>query len=126
MAVTPEFHTTNVVRSKDELRPPPGDKPPPTRKYKAVVFYMLSADTLNLLVPHSGCSPVDMYAQYVSIQKNISLPKDQLHQIDASGSGQQCSRIGLHPSMKVVADLYTDGEAADFANTGLLFQPTTL
>ena len=127
MAITPEFHTTNVVRSKDELRSQPGDVPPPTREYKAIVYYMLSggADTFNLLVPHSGCSPVDMFAQYVSIRKNISLTKDQLHQIDASGSGQQCSSFGVHPSMKVLADLYTDRDAAFFANTGVLFQPST-
>ena len=122
MVATPEFHTTNVIRTKTERRPSTADAEPPTKEYKAVVMFFLAggADTFNLLVPHT-CSP-NMYSQYSMIRENISLPKGDLRQIDASG--QVCSKFGLHPSLAAVQDLYNAGEASFLANTGVLFKPS--
>uniref|UniRef100_A0A7S4JHS0 DUF1501 domain-containing protein n=1 Tax=Paramoeba aestuarina TaxID=180227 RepID=A0A7S4JHS0_9EUKA len=123
LVAAPEFHVTNIVRPTSVDRPQPAALEPATEPYKAIVYFMLAggADTYNLLVPHT-CSP-DMYSQYAAIRKNISLPRDSLHQISATG--QVCSTFGLHPRLEILKELYDDGDAAFFANTGVLFEYST-
>jgi hypothetical protein len=55
--VTPEFHTTGIVREKESIRPLPKVNEKTCTPYKAVVHLSLygGMDSFNLLVPHSGC-----------------------------------------------------------------------
>jgi hypothetical protein len=55
--ITPEFHTTGLVREKESIRPLPKANEKTCKPYKAVVHLLLygGMDSFNLLVPYSGC-----------------------------------------------------------------------
>ena len=55
--IAPEFHATNAPQHTEATRPPPADKPPPTRPYKAIVMVFLGGgmDSFNLVVPLAQC-----------------------------------------------------------------------
>lgn len=138
------FHPSENTRG-DSTEPRRADKP-----YKAIVYVFLNggADTFvsfhchcvplhsithvphgsivlqkNLLVPHSGCVEKDLYIQYNITRGNLTIPKDALHLIDAAD--QPCETFGLHPNLAFLQQLYQDGDASFFANTGLLYEPST-
>ncbi|KAL7523866.1 hypothetical protein ACHAWF_000707, partial [Thalassiosira exigua] len=55
----------------------------------------------------------------------LSIPKSSLASINATGSGQDCTEFGVNPNFGVLADLYNQGQASFFANTGVLARPIT-
>ncbi len=126
IVTTPEFHSTRVVTPL-KLRPNMIIPAPSGAPYKAVVFVNLEGgmDSYNVLMPHSGCSGTDLYAQYAEIRGELALLKSDLLQIDASTSAQPCSTFGLHPNLGVIQQLYNDGDLAFLANTGVLQQYVT-
>jgi len=117
---SPEFHGTSIPLTTSTPRPQLPDPSPPQEPYKAVIHFMLSGgmDSYQLLVPHSGCTGTDMYAQYADIRGSIALPKSSLNQI--STTGQICSTFGLHPNFPFLRDLYDSGDALFVANAGVM------
>ena len=99
MVTAPEFHSTNVVTADSSPRSEVDTPPASTRPYKAVVFLNLNGgcDSFNLLIPHSGCIGKDMYEHYKSVRGGLSVPKNDLLHIDASGSESRSSTSA--PSM---------------------------
>ena len=63
-----------------------------------------------------------MYAESSNVRTVLALEKDSLLQIDASGSGQPCSRFGLHPNLQALQTLYNDGDLLFASNVGVLQQ----
>ncbi len=55
--LTPEFHSTGIVRELTSHRPLPAKNRKTCKPYKAVVHLMLygGVDSYNILVPYSGC-----------------------------------------------------------------------
>ena len=122
---SPEFHSTNMVQFSGEKRPVPEPSAPTTRPYKHVTYLFLNGgvDSFNMLVPHSGCTGKDMYAEYNTVRGEVALPKAQL--LPISTTGQVCSTFGIHPSLPILKSLYDAGDALFSANTGVLFEPVT-
>ncbi|KAL7546828.1 hypothetical protein ACHAWF_010160, partial [Thalassiosira exigua] len=54
-----------------------------------------------------------------------AIPKSSLASINATGSGQDCAEFGVNPNFGLLADLYNEGQASFFANTGVLGSPMT-
>ena len=81
-------------------------------------------DSYNLLVPHSECKgTVDLYKEYASVRgPDIAIPKDELHQIKVPAGNQPCNVMGIHPDLKILKDLYDDGDAVMFANMGAMVE----
>ncbi len=127
MVTAPEFHSTNVVIADLSPRQEVDAPPAPTKPYKAVVFLNLrgGCDSYNLLIPHSGCSGKDMYEHYKSVRGGLSVPKNDLLHIDASGSDQVCSTFGVHPEIPVLKSLYDAGELLWVSNMGIMERSTT-
>lgn len=65
------------------------------------------------------------YDHYRDVRGEIALPKDDLIQIDASGSSQVCSTFGMHPNLAYLKSLYEDGDLAWVANMGVLPEHVT-
>ena len=112
------------------------------RTYKTVVVVFLEggADSFNMVIPHSNCRRLsedenaaegemedyDLYADYELLRTpEMALKKAQLLQIEANATEQPCSTFGLHPSLKLLRDLYVKKEAALIANAGALVEPVT-
>lgn len=132
ITAAPEFHATQRYTPSERERPPlesaganaTEDAP---RGYKAVVVLFMAGgcDSFNLLVPHSRCVEADLYSEYRSVRGNVALRKEELLPINASGSGQPCEMLGLHPSLPFLKSLYDNGTAAMLANIGTLVEPIT-
>ena len=124
-ALSADFHVTNSNIQFNTLRPAPTTITGSGRRYKAivVVFEAGGADSFNMVVPHSGCSNGDYYAEYNAVRQGAAIAKPKLHQI--STTGQVCSTFGLHPAYSTVRDLYNQKDAAILANIGALVEPVT-
>jgi cullin-associated NEDD8-dissociated protein 1 len=127
---TSEFHTTNLNRAKPEKRPEPTPQVAFGRPYKAVVIMFLNGgcDSYSLLMPHSKCNgtSVDLYQEYAEVRGPVvAIPKADLLELDVPKGTQPCDKMGLHPSLKTVHQLYKDGDAALLANHGSLVEPIT-
>ena len=124
---SPEFHSTNYVEFSGEAREVPGPTEPTTKPFKAVTYLLLSGgvDSFNILVPHSDCVEKDMFAEYQTIRSKVALSKAELFKITTGGEPQVCNTFGIHQSLPILQELYEDGDALFFANTGLLFEPVT-
>jgi len=132
ITAAPEFHATQHHAPSERKRPPlesaganATDAAP--RGYKAVVVLFMSGgcDSFNMLVPHSRCFESDLYSEYKDVRRGVALEKEDLLPINASGSGQPCEMLGLHPSLTFLKSLYDDGNAAMLANIGTLVEPIT-
>ena len=123
--MTAEFHVTNANILKSTIRAAPAPITGMGRKYKAivVVFEAGGADSFNLVVPHSGCSNGDFYAQYSSIRQGAAVAKNELLSINVAN--QVCSTFGVHPSFSNLRSLYSQNQAAFFSNIGALVEPLT-
>ena len=155
LAISPDFHATNVHAVKQEPRKVPEVQVSQGRAYKAVVVLFLAggADSFNIVVPHGGTAtdsngdfrsdcktPAadgaagegaaeehDLYAEYRQERgPTDALAKSKLLEVDVTGSNQPCATFGLHPSLKNIHALYNDGDAALVANMGGLVEPITL
>lgn len=126
ITTTPEFHSTGLVSESDNLRPTRTSPVQSEEPYKAVVFFSLAggADTLNFLVPRSGCSK-DMYGEYKSVRGELALDETLLLPIDATNSNQVCSSFGLHPNLKRLQSLYNANDLSFIANIGVLKEYAT-
>ncbi len=119
---SPEFHTTNTVKTNGSLRNK-SELPQSTgTPYRAIVYVMFGGgcDSFNMLVPHT-CG---LYEEYVRVREEIALPKESLLEIDATSSDQICESFGLHPRLDAVQRMYNDGDLLFFANTGVLTKET--
>lgn len=123
---TPEFHATTVVDSINTPRPESVPPQPSQKTYKSIVYVNLMGgiDSFNVLVPLSGCSK-DMYNQYKSVRGEIGLRSGNLHNIDASSSGQVCTTFGLHPSLSFLKSLFDQQDLLFLSNVGVLSAPAT-
>ena len=120
---TPEFHSTGVTRNLNEVRQLSGFTEPPAAPYKAVVLIMMlgGADSWNLLVPLSGCASGNQYQEYLEARgATHSLPVANLTAISAAASDQDCNTFGVNKDLGYLAELYNDGDAIFFPNTGIL------
>jgi uncharacterized protein (DUF1501 family) len=66
-----------------------------------------------------------MYEHYKSVRGGLSVPKNDLLHIDASGSDQVCSTFGVHPEIPVLKSLYDAGELLWVSNMGIMERSTT-
>lgn len=122
---TSEFHATNRNAQRGVPRTLPAPKPTQGRPYKAVVYVYLhgGADSYNIVVPHSGCSGIDLNAQYTTLRGANAIKKETLLPINASN--QPCDSFGVHPSLSALKEAYDDGDASFVVNVGALVQPLT-
>ena len=80
-------------------------------------------DSWNLLVPHSGCSPVDLYKEYADVRgKDVAIPLKDLHPIKVPAGTQPCDYMGIHPNLPFLKQLYDEGDALMVANMGALIE----
>lgn len=80
-----------------------------------LVFIQLHGgnDALNTLVP------VSQWDRYYEIRANLALPQSGTHAyIELDSSLDEASRVGLHPEMTGIKDLYDQGKAAVVQNVG--------
>ena len=125
MITTAEFHTTNLASHSTErhdVRQATIDDVPSENEYKAVVFLMFAGgmDSWNLLVPKCD----ELYNDYFEVRgEQLALNKNELDDLDATGSGQPCDQFGVNKSFKIGKELYDIGEAIFLANTGVLEHP---
>lgn len=118
--LSPEFHVTNVPATPVlNERAPLVEQVSQNRPYKAVVVIYLEggADSFNMVVPHSGCTNHDLYAEYEATRgtdgdDRRALWKSDLLPIDVSSSAQPCTTFGLHPELGELRQLFEDGDAA--------------
>jgi len=126
IVTSPEFHSTNLVKSanvKREPATPPKIGPQP---YKAVIYLHLfgGMDSFYMLAPHpEKCS--GLYDQYKNLrQAAATLDFSNMVEIDATGSpGQPCSHFGLNKNLPILKEIYDNGDGMFFANTGHLSKP---
>ena len=88
-----------------------------------VLFLHGGADTYNILVPHSNCAAVDLYAEYSAVRGDLSLTQSELLSISVPSGSQPCDTFGIHPKLPLVQQLYADGDLAWIANVGALAEP---
>ena len=71
-----EFHTTNVVKSVDKIRPKVTFPPPSNRPYRAVVYMMFSGgcDSFNMLAPYKCTQGKDLYEVRMSFSNLQMFP----------------------------------------------------
>ncbi len=65
------------------------------------------------------------YHHYQSVRGGLSYPQGDLHQIDASGSNQVCSKFGIHPNLPHLQHLYDTQDLLFVANMGVLQEKVT-
>ncbi len=121
----PEFHTTGVPRRIESVRQAQDYNDLPVQPYKALVVFVMNGgcDSFNLLVPKGQCQLGDGYDEYVKARGSHALDKSKLVSINANS--QNCQEFGVYDALDVVGDLYNNGEALFFANTGVLSKPMT-
>ena len=128
VVASPDFHSSGLF-NRDNKKTGDGDDSAVPREaakpYKAIVYVFMNggADTFNLLIPHSGCGEKDLYAEYTMTRGNVALDRQLLHPINATN--QPCTQFGIHPNVPFLQQLYQEGDASFFANTGVLYEPST-
>jgi cullin-associated NEDD8-dissociated protein 1 len=127
LVTSAEFQTTSFNSISNKPRPEPAPVAASGRAFKAivVVFEMGGADSFNKLVPHSGCTGKDLYAEYATVRAGAALDKTLIRQVSVPAGQQPCTVFGVHPAMSNLSKLYTDGDALFVANIGALVEPTT-
>ena len=120
---TPEFHSWGGLHENSGVaRQGKGYAQPPKHKYKSVVFFFMSGgvDSYNLVVPKGNCGAKDMYNEYKTARKGHTIDKDDLLDIDATGSGQQCNTFGINKNFPILKEMYDQGDGMFFLNMGIL------
>ena len=119
----PEFHSTNVVKSTEQLRETFSFPQPTGDPYKAGVYVMLAGgcDSFNMIAPYLCTKGKDLYSEYVAARQYVALPRNMLLPIDVSG--QICQQFGIHSDIPIIKDLYEEGDLMFFANMGTLTEP---
>lgn len=121
----PEHHATGVPRVTGVPRQAASYDDSPVQPYKALVVYVMNGgcDSFNLLVPKGQCQNGDGYNEYVKARGSHALAKSSLISIDANSPNQNCQEFGVYDALDVVGELYNNGTALFFANTGVLSKP---
>ena len=122
--VTPEFHSTGGLNhNTGAARNISGYTKPPKHSYKSVVYFLMSGgvDSYSLLVPKDDCkNKKNLYGEYKKARGNLAIEKDDLLDIDATGSDQICNDFGVNEDFSILKSLYDEENAMFFANTGVL------
>jgi len=130
MTVTPEFHSSNIVRKTSKQR----QTPPPSKKldvpYKAIIVLQLfgGMDSFYMLSPHHSCT--ELYNEYsqtrgVSIY-GAALLSDYMLPIDIqSNYDHPCTQLGLNLNLPIFKPIYDEKNGAFLANLGHLSKPVT-
>ena len=128
IALTPEFHSTNIAQKSGATRPEPESPTPSIKPYKALVYVLLDGgmDSFNMLVPHT-CDVTNsdgqtVLEQYYSERTSLAI-NDNERTLVIDATDQPCSQFVVHPNLEVVQRLYNEGDLAFFANAGVLNRP---
>ena len=130
IALSPEFHTTNLVQKTGEDRSSPPTLNATGYPYKAVIYVMLSGgmDSWNVLAPES-CSGKNAAGQ--TVDKQYLEQRDELAFDRSKGefdltiepnTEQPCEKFAINKELKYLRDLYLEGDALFLANTGVVNQ----
>jgi len=138
LLATPDFAVTNLAQPSTTPRAAASRPASGGRPYKALVVLFLDggADSWNMIVPHSGCTPGNVSANYETYHtlrggsaEGVALRKEELLTINVPNMpgqpAQPCSMLGVHPRLSTVRRLYEEGDAAFFSNVGTLVEPMT-
>ena len=138
LLATPDFAITNFAQPTSTQRVVPSQPASGGRPYKALVVLFLDggADSWNMIVPHSGCTPGNVstnYETYHSLRggsaEGVAIQQQDLLTINVPNTpgqpAQPCSTLGVHPRLSAVRRLYNEGDAAFFTNVGTLVEPMT-
>lgn len=130
ITTAPEFHSTNLVHRSGVKRSKPTIPPPTSNPYKAVVYVLLAGgmDSWNMLVPHeckaTNSNGMTVREQYEAERTVLAYTeKERIRIIDADG--QPCEKFAVHENLKIVEELYKEGDLAFFANVGVVNAPMT-
>jgi uncharacterized protein (DUF1501 family) len=128
VALSPEFHSTNLARKTGSSRPEPEAPPASTKPYKAVVYVLLEGgvDSFNMLAPHTCTQTNDagntLLEQYYAERTSISITESERSRV-VDAENQPCSQFVVHQDLEIVEKLYKDGDLAFFANAGVINRP---
>ena len=121
---TPEFHSWGGVyhNSGIERQVKGYAQSPRSKSYKTVVFFFMDGgvDSYNLIVPKDKFTGKDLYAEYKNARQGHTIAKDDLLDIDTTGSGQKCNTFGVNKNFPILKELYDKGEGMFFLNMGIL------
>ena len=119
MVLSPEFATSNKVKTSNAAREPSSSSGSTAAPYKAIInLYLFGGmDSFYMLSPHTTCS---LYTEYSSVRQEVAtLGQADMLELDATSStNQPCERFGLHGNLAVMEEMYSSGSGLFFANTG--------
>lgn len=128
VALSPEFHSTNLARKTGATRPDPEAPPASAKPYKAVVYVLLEGgvDSFNMLAPHT-CTAINdagntLLEQYYAERTSIAITESERSRV-IDATNQPCSQFVVHQDLEVVERLYKDGDLTFFANAGVINRP---
>jgi hypothetical protein len=131
--LTPDFAVTNAAQPAAQPRVQASRPASGGRTFKALIMLYLEggADSWNMLVPYSGCTPGNTSTNYDTYQtlrggvtEGVALGFNELLPIDV-GTSQPCTTLGVHPRLTALQRLYNEGDAAFLTNVGPLVEPIT-
>lgn len=110
IATSPEFHTTNLANRNGNTREPTPEQERSADPYKAVVVLHLAGglDSFNVLMPHGSCPSYKYYrnGREVLAIKDEDMLTIQNDNVDVFA----CDKLGIHPSIPILKDIYDDGK----------------
>jgi uncharacterized protein (DUF1501 family) len=88
--------------------------------YKALICLLLSGgnDSYNMVIPFGAGE----HAEYSTVRSNLAIPRNEL--LSLQNSNNNGRRLGFHPSMLGLRNLYNNGKVAAITNIGTLVEPT--
>jgi uncharacterized protein (DUF1501 family) len=126
--LSPEFHSTNLVRRSGIARAQPEDPKPSSKPYKALIYVLLDGgmDSYNMLVPHT-CSVKNnegktLVEQYNSERTSLAMTAEERTRF-IKVSDQPCSEFVIHQELEIVEKLYKSGDLSFFMNAGVINRP---
>ncbi|KAL3923785.1 MAG: hypothetical protein SGILL_001448 [Bacillariaceae sp.] len=131
IAVSPEFHTTNIPSRTGSSRTLEAPRDAPTEPYKSVVLLFLAggADSYNMIAPVPGtCAGMGsdnrtLDEQYLYYRDMMAFDASKGEfDVKVSATNQPCTEFALHHRLSAVQQLYNEGDAIFFANTGVVNQ----
>jgi hypothetical protein len=127
IVTSPEFHSTNLVRTNGMKRDAPPVPVSSKLSYKAVVFVALPGgyDSYNVLVPKT-CNVTNsqgqtLHEQYVDQRGSLAFGSSE-YDLVIGATNQPCSHFAIHDELKVFKDLYDSGDLSFLANIGVIDQ----
>jgi uncharacterized protein (DUF1501 family) len=127
VAASPEFHSNALVK-RTSARPAKAPMQPSNKPYKAIVYFFQSGgmDSYNMIVPDEESPECEaMHTMYTDTRGEVALTLNELGSPISADSQPGCKSFRFHKELSFVDQLYSDGDAAVLANTGVLFSPET-